>query len=224
MKKKRIVILTDSLGCPRESIGVNDTWTERILQDNQDSVIYTICEYGLSANTDKKTYINYLRPDILICQIGIVDASRRALKNEEKNKLQTHHLLKEIIKRIISKFHFYFTKIRNIHNCDLVEFKQNLEELCMSVREECFFIEIAPPGDALIKKAFNIENDVADYNRVLMDMENEKIHVLHPYSDSKYTSPNEYLQMKDGHHLNNIGEELVYNAVKKAIKLASDEH
>ena len=27
----RVLLITDSLGCPREEIGVKDTWTDRIL-------------------------------------------------------------------------------------------------------------------------------------------------------------------------------------------------
>lgn len=77
--KKRILIVTDSLGCPREQIPSDVTWTERIISKyGSDVLIYTYCVYGLRCVDIPFGYIQFLKPNIIIFQFGICDACRRA--------------------------------------------------------------------------------------------------------------------------------------------------
>lgn len=40
MKQKRVLILTDSLGCPRNETTVEHTWTDKILRWNQENYFF----------------------------------------------------------------------------------------------------------------------------------------------------------------------------------------
>ena len=77
----RILLITDSLGCPREEIAVYDTWTDRILSKWSSGKIhfYTLCKHGLAADDIDINYVKEISPDLIIMQIGIVDACPRAL-------------------------------------------------------------------------------------------------------------------------------------------------
>ncbi len=80
---KRMPVITDSLGCPRTETSVENTWTDKLLKylnDKPDLIIYTYCVHGLHAGIIPIDYIHEIKPDILIAQVGIVDACRRALK------------------------------------------------------------------------------------------------------------------------------------------------
>ena len=77
----RILLITDSLGCPREEIAVYDTLTDRILSKCSSGKIhfYTLCKHGLAADDIDINYEKEISPDLIIMQIGIVDACPRAL-------------------------------------------------------------------------------------------------------------------------------------------------
>ena len=111
----RIVIITDSLGCPREEINVNDTWTDKILKQwsgYQSNSFYTVCSRGLSSKDVSLEYIALLKPDLIICQIGIVDACRRALSRTEQAIISRIPGLGNIVKGFCSKHHLQITKMR----------------------------------------------------------------------------------------------------------------
>jgi hypothetical protein len=213
----RLVILTDSLGYARDEINVNDTWTDRILREFKEVVIYEISIGGLTMSKFDMNRLKYLEGDALICQVGIVDANRRAFRRKEVIAFSSIPVVGKVIHKIAKKHHYTLTKIRNIHYCNLPVFKRRISELCNYIKGECFFVEIAPPGRALVEQVYHVSEDVEAYNEAITSLENEKIHVLRPYSDSQIENPNEFL-LEDGHHLNLLGEELVYQAVKKAIQ------
>ena len=213
----RVVLLTDSLGCPREELNVKDVWTERILSDNELKKItfYTQCFYGLSSKMINQTYIRYLNPDVIICQIGIVDACRRALTKKEVSFISNIPYFRKIIHDFCSKNHYFLTKIRDIHDANCLEFGSVIKNLSLICNKCILLIEIAPPGEFLINKTFNVEDDIRTYNNIIYSMHNgENIRVTKPYNEYGIDLYNDYLIKNDGHHLNMLGQELVYNKVK----------
>ncbi len=203
----RILLLTDSLGCPRSDIHVSKTWTDEILRawSSTNITIYTYCKHGLSANMIDMDYIKEIEPDIIIAQFGIVDACRRALKHREMVIASMIPGVGENIKRYCSDHHYALTSKRNIHYCYLTQFKQIVEDI--SRKGRVYFIRICPPGKFLKERTYNVENDINIYNNEIKKIAN--IIYLDPYMDMK---PEKYL-LNDGHHLTEYGHELVFKCV-----------
>lgn len=214
--KKRILIITDSLGCPRNQIPPNQTWTEKIISKYGGEVlIYTYCIYGLRCTDIPFGWIQFLKPNIIICQFGICDACKRATPEKILNILQKFQKVGKVYQRFASKYHYYLTKFWNIHYTDLFTFEVLVKKLCVLRQSQIAFIPIAPPGDYLINKSYGILSDVKEYNSVFIkNARSNNITLLSVYDGVK---SNDIILKEDGHHLNARGNELVYNAVVKYI-------
>lgn len=214
------MLLTDSLGCPRDEIHVNQTWVDKLLLDKdlKKHSFYTQCFYSLSAKDVNYAYLNYLDPDIIICQIGIVDACRRALTNREIKVLSKIPIFGDFIHEYCRKKHYILTKLRNIHKANLSEFSEAIDKIEKICNKCLILIEIAPAGDLLKEKEFNVINDIKEYNNVIYSKtKNTKIKIIKPYSEYGIDLYNDYILENDGHHLNGFGNELVYKKVKECL-------
>ncbi len=216
---KRVLLLTDSLGCPREEIPVKKTWTDMILlkyAKNSEYYFYTECKHGLSVAFLDLDYIKEINPDLIICQLGIVDASRRAFPRLFIRFVSFIKPLSKIINRFARKYHKKLTRINNIHYATKEVFRKKLREL-LGYAKKTIFISIAPPGKFLIDSVYNIENDVQVYNDILKKIaeDNNNCTIINPYS--KETKTENYI-LSDGHHLNDYGEILVFNAIDDYLK------
>lgn len=88
---KRILIITDSLGAPRndeEVITYDETWVGMLTKhlQSQGQEVLSFSENGLSSTSllnDVKSKLTLYNPNIIIAQFGIVDCAPRVLKNRE---------------------------------------------------------------------------------------------------------------------------------------------
>lgn len=212
MGKKRVLILTDSLGCPREDVDVEDTWVDQLLRDNTlDVWFYTYCERGQYAKRIDVNRIKLLNPDIIICQIGIVDATRRAIHRLSLAIISRIPILSKVCNILIRKNHYFLTKIRKIHCTNIRDYTRILESIFSCSNCGNIFICIAPPGQYMKEQVFNIDNDVNQYNKVITDLNFSNTILLNPYKNQK-----DYM-LQDGHHLNKKGHELIFLSVKDAL-------
>ena len=212
----RVLLLTDSLGCPRPGTNVAETWTDRILKrwESHENTFYTYCKHGLSARMIELEYIKELSPDIIIIQVGIVDACRRALRHQEVAIIARIPIVRDIIKSICHKYHFLLTRIRNIHHCRLDQFTKIIKEISnipQNNRGGVLFINIAPAGVGLTERVYRIQDDIDKYNNVVKSIDD--IIMLNPYVNS---IESEFL-LDDGHHLNERGQNLVFSCVNNAL-------
>ncbi len=207
------MFLTDSLGCPRGEISVTDTWTDRILSkwSNEKIQFYTYCEHGLAASYIDMDYVREIAPDFIIMQIGIVDACRRSLSLEELKFIKHLPVVSKIIKKICNRYHYEITKIRDIHYCPIGKFDNIIRKIHEDTGAKISFISIAPAGKGLIKKVYNIQNDIDSYNSVVKSI--SSIMYINPYEENV----DDFI-LSDGHHLNLRGQEMVFSAVDKVIE------
>lgn len=215
----RILLLTDSLGCPRPETSVSTTWTERILREwsSADNVFYTYCRHGLSANMIDLNYIREIEPSIIITQFGIVDACRRALKSREMSIASSIPGIGDKIKRYCSNHHYKLSARRNIHYCDLPHFARIVEEMTLISNVKVYFIKISQPGKNLIKKIYDVENDINSYNHEVEKIDN--IILLDPYKDIQMDK----ILLNDGHHLTDFGHNLVFECINNQLKIIIGE-
>lgn len=223
----RVLLLTDSLGCPRKETEVSNTWTDRVLHTwaGEGIIFYTCCAHGLSAKSINLDYISEIAPDVIIAQFGIVDACRRALSKRELSLASRLPVLGGAIKGFCNKHHYALSRLREIHYCGLDEFQGIVERLVKRVpAAHVYFIQIAPPGKALREKSFRIEEDIARYNAAFTGEGHNaefsggepQATLLNPYDGHKADE----LLLGDGHHLNPLGLELVYQCVNGALQKA----
>lgn len=214
MDKLRVLLLTDSLGCPRKEINVLDTWTYRIIEKWADSecVIYTYCEHGLASTKIKIDYIREIQPHIIISQIGIVDACRRILSKNELYVISRIPVVGKTIHALFGKNHYNLTKVRNMHYSSITQFKRVVSDLAGIAEISFFFICIAKPGESMKSKVFHIEEDVEAYNNVVRRMKD--IQFINPYNENDMKG----ILLEDGHHLTVSGHDLVYKAVNQVFE------
>ena len=128
----RVLLLTDSLGCPREETCVSETWTDRIMTkwSGNGLVFYTYCIHGLSVSRIHLEYLREISPDVIIMQVGVVDACRRALGKYEFEVVSRIPVVSSIVKKICGKYHYFFTVVRNVHHCSQKKFFRILNQIC----------------------------------------------------------------------------------------------
>lgn len=209
----RGLLLTDSLGCPREEINVADTWTDKFLTkwSNDNIHFYTYCEHGLASKDININYVKEIEPDLIIMQVGIVDASRRCLSRGELRVIQCIPIVRRIIRKICNEFHYAITRIRDVHYCSINKYEQIIRKIKDETGAEIVFIAIAPAGNGLVNKVYNIQYDIERYNSAVKAIPD--IRFLNPYDGNV----EDYI-LSDGHHLNLRGEEMVFKAVDKVIE------
>lgn len=160
-------------------------------------------------------YTKFLKPNIIIFQFGICDACRRATPEKLLKFFQKFEKVGKVYQSYASKYHYYLTKFWNIHYNDICTFEAVIKKICSLRNTKIAFIPIAPVGNYLINKSYGILSDVKEYNRVFY--KNARGHNVLVLSAYKGVNVDDIILKKDGHHLNEKGNEIVYNAVAKYI-------
>lgn len=214
--QKRILIITDSLGCPRPQISPSETWTEKIISKYKEkALVYTYCVYGLKSTDIPFNWIDNLKPDIIISQFGICDACRRACPENILKVFERYRKIGQVYQGFASEHHFCLTRIWNMHYTDVRTFEEQVKRLSLTRRSCIAFVPIAPPGDYLIGKTYGVISDVKEYNRIFSKFSKRYNVSLLPVYDG--VKADDIIIEEDGHHLNGKGHELVYNAVSRYI-------
>jgi lysophospholipase L1-like esterase len=218
----RILIVTDSLGMPRENIPVKDTWVERLMSSAPPvNIWYVISRRSLTIKNiafELLNEIKLLSPDVLIIQAGICDCCRRALSLRVLRLISHIRFIRGIIHRIVAKYHYYFTCLYCVRYTTVSEFRQSLKKITSYIKEKrirAAFIRIADPGDALVKRVYDCKHDIDWYNHILERSLGDDIPILNPYFDHDVK---EYILEEDGHHLSILGNEIVSKTVLSWLK------
>lgn len=218
----KMTIITDSLGMPRESIEVEDTWVEKILEKyHNDFIIYTFPMRTRHtrdvAYNDYQDLISYQKSDIFIIQLGIVDACRRVMPRRASLIVPYLPVIGKIVHHISSKYHYQLTRL---YQCKYVNedlFRENIKKIANGINSKqanMIWIKIAGPSGDLVKKTFNAKNDVEKYNQILEQCSREfGFDLIDPYSGYN----EEDVVLKDGHHLTVLGNQLVFRALDEKL-------
>ena len=205
----RVLILTDSLGCPRKEIGVASTWTEMVLSDliKDGITVYTYCTHGLSAKMIDLEYVADLKPDIIISQYGIVDACRRVMSRTTLSVVSRIPKVSGVVREFCDNNHYKLSSIRELHYCKVGDFGKITQKISELAGTAFLFVAIAPAGARMKKKAYMIENDIDAYNTAARDIAG--VTFIDPYRNQDVQG----LLLHDGHHLTEAGHALVHRAV-----------
>lgn len=155
-------------------------------------------------------YVHPLSPDIIILQMGIVDASPRIFTKNEKmilSILSKSRLMKPLAKRVIkfrSERRYEFTQKRAVSSVTLSDFKNNLDKflsICKNDNPNVHFIviNICKPGKFMIERNFGIISQILAYNAVLSDFRDDNnFELIDIYN---YTAENPDTLLPDGYHI-----------------------
>ncbi len=223
--KKRVLIATDSLGAPRinhETVYYEDTWPYKIKSylDEKDIESFILTDNGLHSKDLLKLVQSKLilyRPCITVFQYGIVDCAPRAFTDKEKLIFRALHI-GTYVHKIGHKYHAKLSSFRNIPKVPLPQFVNNVRLINESMYEagNSFIVNvpIANACSSYIKMSPNIQIYISKYNEVLKKNCDRFVGDLACLP----RNINEEIFLDDDyHHLNILGHELFYKAIKSCL-------
>ena len=209
--KKKILIISDSLGIKRKKINV--TYVQ-LLQRYFN--VYHIGLIGLTSRKAlkiiKKKKLKYF--DYVIMHFGIVDCCPRPFSHSLSfllNKCFITRYIYDILSRSPK-----FLKFVNIQWVTEKDFKKNINELkniLLKKTKKIIYIPISTPLNFLKKNCGDFSNIVNKYNNTLKTKKNNNEIYLNVYNNRN----NSYHFINDGVHLSQRGHEMIFKIIKKSL-------
>lgn len=208
----KVLILTDSLGLPRNSNGefvkYEETYPYLLKKEFADKLELIHVGIGGATIEDIRKQISYytvLDPDITFIQCGIVDCAPRAFRKFESKvikKLKFDIFFKPLVRFLrIYRKHTYTSQRM---------FKNTIQRIKKdpNIARNLHFIGILPAHDEYEKIMPGIKSQIEIYNRILAKENNFIDNSDFPFSGI----------LKDYHHLNKEGNQLIYSKLSEVIK------
>lgn len=213
--KKRILIITDSLGLPRafpEACSYEQTWPVLLKKSN-----YIIHQISIGGATINELYrqieYHYLfSPDIIIIQSGIVDCAPRALGKFESLFLNHFFITRKLLECILPKCNLFLRKYRRMKYTSAIKYQYYIESMKKRFPgKDVYWIGILPSSEEYEKRVPGISTAIALYNSILKKCLGEEYLAMDAI-------PKEGI-MPDFIHLNQIGHKYVNDIVSSQITI-----
>lgn len=218
---RKVLVLTDSLGLPRISpalINDDQCWTYRLADYASGRFKFRVFSMpGMDSNQLLSLVLNYysaIKPDIVVLQVGIVDCYPRAIKKTELSVLlRMPGVVNRFVHRLVKRFYTRLVVSRGIRYVSPTSFQANLRALSSAFDgAKILVVPIAPPSAAYQARNPRIAPSVDEYNQLL------ERHFSAGYLGACYpANAAEEIFLSDNHHLNEIGNGLVFDAVKREL-------
>jgi len=207
-KKIKVLIITDSLGFPRntpELLLYEETYIALLRNKFTE---YDIIHQGRGGATIKELYnhTSYyhetLNPDIVFIQSGIVDCAPRALTLTEQSIISRLPFVSKILISLVKKNSNFLRKYRNIKYTPIEIYQEYIRKFKL-LFHNIYWISILPASDDYEKQLHNIKKSIFMYNDILKkENTNDKYLSLINYTDFDI--------MSDFHHLNKSGHNKLF--------------
>ncbi len=217
---KKIVILGDSLGLPREELKFEETYPY-LLQSKLFNDFQVISKHKRANDSKMQSFSLYddvelYKPDIVIVHLGIVDCAPRLFYRKEKILFSYINKIVPIIK-IMSKHRFFLTKYLPKVYVNQSEYEKNILKIIHFLEERDIKIILVGITSTNLKnseKSFSYDENIKRYNSILEKIveDKKKIDFIDMYQYG------EDILLEDGHHLNANGSELLATEIAKIIK------
>lgn len=193
------------------------TWLGLLEKSLNDAgyLIYSFQKKGLDTNRIcedlNDTYI-YIKPELIILQIGIVDCSPRALKESEVKFLQKIPIIRNITHKIVKRYYRNISSFRNLCYVELEQFQKNLEALKNSFKSSKWCVlPIGLPCDGYLKKSPLIADRIFQYNKVIQNIfQNSLVNNILQFDKKELNT----IYLDDFYHLNEYGHKLYFNKLQ----------
>ncbi|MCC2636664.1 MAG: hypothetical protein K0Q68_383 [Moraxellaceae bacterium] len=218
---KKILILTDSLGVPRtrpELLADDVCWVYRLVDEGSDRFRFRLSTVpGLDSRqllAMSRLYHAAIVPDVIVLQVGIVDAYPRALKRIELSLLaRLPGFLSRFVHALVKRFYASLVRLRNIHYVEPEEFRRNLLEFrSLFPDTRILVLPVAPATAEYRRRNPLVAQSIADYNLILGEVFGEGF-----LGDCFAGEPPEAVVTSDNHHLSELGNERVFEVVRRAL-------
>ncbi len=193
------------------------TWTNIILRSPRNTEICMLMRRCLTTESilELSPILFSLEPDAIVFQVGIVDCVRRALPRKLLKIGAPIPIFGSILHAIGYYFHFLLTRLFEFKEVSEADFEKNLKTIldrCRSEDIQVAFVRIGDAGNALIFKIYRCQEQITKYNLILKRVVSQygNASYLDPYAG--YT-PAQYTVEEDGHHLTELGHQLVLQTV-----------
>lgn len=209
-----VLIFTDSLGLPRDSVDFDDTWIKLLSDMYPEVTIIDRPEYGKTTEKlPNEKYVANHNADIVITQLGIVDCAPRYFNASERCLFDCLSQNKTYIyKKCMRKIRSRNPRRTYVSTSD---FRKNLDEFyqgCQEIGVPVYSIIIAPSTEKFENKSPQIENQINKYNNIYRELAEsfDNLYLLDPYAGVEDI---ESIMVKY-EHPNAIGHERIAEAVK----------
>lgn len=206
MDKKRILVITDSLGLPRllpQLVKYEETYISLLQKNGFEVVNLSIGGGNIKLLVEQSEYYRAFFPNIVIVQSGIVDCAPRAFRKFELDFLVKSRL----IKLLGGKLFYMLRKYRSITYTSKSTYESQLRILLNKFPDAKFiFIGILKPMNEYERIVPGIKKNILVYNDILRGI-NEAIYI------DLSSFPSDGIQ-SDFHHLNAKGHNEVYQRLK----------
>lgn len=234
---KNIVIIGDSLACPRPWIGLGqeDTYAARIQRALGEKAHVISLAYGerstrhYASEAFTKTYVERSNTNTLIMQLGIVDCAPRLMTLSERGigylcrKMRITNTIFMKYVAFKSKHRMFFTKKFPNVMVKKDEFERNVHTIISNYINygntgRIILINIAYPGDHLTKRSYNVLSIIEAYNEVLQRAavaDPDRVRLIDLFSITR--DDTSLITPEDGHHITTSAHEIVSKALLNQI-------
>jgi lysophospholipase L1-like esterase len=186
MQYKHIVIFSDSLGRPRPDIAteeatrIDDVYGSMLKKHYCGEKDVELL-YVESLDTDDAIFwsqrmVAFREPDLVIFQIGINDCAPRLFKKKSGSLLLKPWFQKithNVGVRFLSRYRYFFTKLRPSVYVKKDRYISNLREMCSEIskyspRCDFVFLTIANVSPSLNERSYNYSENIRSYNEALL--------------------------------------------------------
>jgi hypothetical protein len=207
----KILILTDSLGLPRnkpEFCSFEDTWPV-LLRSNERNIHQVSIGAATSLVLLKQiTYQKAFNPDLVILQVGIVDCAPRFMSNKELDLTGALGAFGKGIRFLFNRK--WIKRFRNISYINEVDFKCNILKMKHSFDCPIVALGILPASSEYEKILPGVTNKINSYNTILEQ------------TFESFLNSNKILDcngiMTDHHHLNKDGHYFLFKKIDELIQ------
>ncbi|WP_461951192.1 hypothetical protein [Pseudomonas sp. LB3P81] len=201
-----------------ELVSDNDCWVYKVVDHFCGRFYLRAASVpGLDSNqlvSIANDYYRAVKPDIVVVQVGIVDCYPRAIKKGELSiLLRLPSFISAPVHWAVKKFYTQLISYRKIQYVPLSQFQENMKRLKDAFADSVFLIvPIAPPSMVYVKKNPFVAESIGQYNEALSTIfDNDYMDDCYQEGDS------ERIFLSDNHHLNAVGNQIVFDAVENAL-------
>jgi acyl-CoA thioesterase-1 len=220
MTPKNILIVGDSLGLPRENMPYTNTWPFLLSSKLTNYHFIFKLQRALTTKTINsglsEDWLEFYNPKNIILQVGIVDCSPRYIKNGGLT-MKILAVLPPFLKAFFWKITKQFSNRKSKYaDVSLQAFQANIKKYiqrCEKIGvERIFIIKIARSGSNMIKQNPKILKQIDLYNAVFERVADNKNNCI---LISTLEKANDDYFLEDGYHLNEYGNEQVFEELLK---------
>lgn len=221
MKQAVMIVIGDSLACPRPliSVGLRHTYAYRLAKRFRSSLF--VANYAVGDNSSRKAvkssftsiYVRHADAEFAAIQLGIVDCAPRLLSTVERviGAVATRvPVFGGVFKAYVAfkaRYRLRLTRMFPSTLVSLKEFRTNYHRLVEAIVSEnpirkVFAVNIAAPGPYLLARSYGIRENILAYNACIASMEAAfpgKLEVIDVYTAT--SEHPDWIVADDGHHI-----------------------